>query len=107
MASKLSIYLHSADLAIPDGASPEEDFDAWALSDKGGAGSALLVRFEISIVKVCVSILRLCARAQTSTFAPILQVTWLGLNGIQFRRIGGDGWQYQMLAKRILVEMRL
>jgi hypothetical protein len=37
----------------------------------------------------------------------IQQVAWVGLNGIQFRRIGGDGWQYQMLAKRILVEMRL
>ncbi|KAJ9123293.1 hypothetical protein QFC22_001491 [Naganishia vaughanmartiniae] len=66
-------------------ASTEEDFDAWAYSERGGAGSALLVKFEISIVKV----------------------PWLGLNGIQFRRIGGDGWQYQMLAKRILVEMKL
>lgn len=30
----------------------EEDFDAWAYSSSGGAGSALLVKFEISIVKV-------------------------------------------------------
>lgn len=34
-------------------ASTEEDFDAWAYSERGGAGSALLVKFEISIVKVC------------------------------------------------------
>ena len=27
-------------------------FDAWAFGDSGSAGSALLVRFEISIVKV-------------------------------------------------------
>ncbi|KAJ9107625.1 hypothetical protein QFC21_001085 [Naganishia friedmannii] len=65
--------------------SADEDFDAWAYSERGGAGSALLVKFEISIVKV----------------------PWLGLHGIQFRRMGGDGWQYQMLAKRILVEMKL
>lgn len=32
--------------------SVEEDFDAWAYSGSGGAGSALLVKFEISIVKV-------------------------------------------------------
>lgn len=38
--------------------SVEEDFDAWAYSGSGGAGSALLVKFEISIVKVC-SLLRL------------------------------------------------
>jgi hypothetical protein len=35
------------------------------------------------------------------------QVAWLGLNGIQFRRVGGNSWQYQELAKRILLEMRL
>lgn len=32
----------------------DEDFDAWTFSENGGAGSALLVRFEISIVKVSV-----------------------------------------------------
>jgi hypothetical protein len=35
-----------------NGGSTEEDFDAWAYSERGGAGSALLVKFEISIVKV-------------------------------------------------------
>ncbi|KAH9955992.1 KA1 domain/Ssp2 C-terminal domain-containing protein [Russula dissimulans] len=45
----------------------------------------LSVRFEINIVKV----------------------PWLPLHGIQFRRAGGDGWQYQMLAQRVLMELRL
>ncbi len=40
----------------------------------------LAVRFEIFVVKV-----------------PLL----LGVNGLQFRRVGGNPWQYQMLAKRI------
>ncbi|KIY44656.1 Pkinase-domain-containing protein [Fistulina hepatica ATCC 64428] len=43
------------------------------------------VRFEINIVKV----------------------PWLPLHGIHFRRAGGDGWQYQMLAKRVLTELKL
>lgn len=47
--------------------------------------SELVVRFEIMIVKV-----------------PLLP-----LHGIQFRRIGGDGWQYHMLARRVLTQLRL
>ncbi|KAJ7074741.1 Pkinase-domain-containing protein [Mycena amicta] len=47
--------------------------------------NALGVRFEINIVKV-----------------PLLP-----LHGIQFRRAGGDGWQYQMLARRVLTELKL
>ncbi|KAG9054128.1 serine/threonine-protein kinase KIN2 [Serendipita sp. 407] len=47
--------------------------------------SDLIVRFEIMIVKV-----------------PLLP-----LHGIQFRRIGGDGWQYHMLARRVLTELKL
>ncbi|PVG02349.1 Pkinase-domain-containing protein [Serendipita vermifera] len=47
--------------------------------------SNLVVRFEIMIVKV-----------------PLLP-----LHGIQFRRIGGDAWQYHMLARRVLTELRL
>lgn len=47
--------------------------------------SSMVVRFEIMIVKV-----------------PLLP-----LHGIQFRRIGGDGWQYQMLARRVLTELKL
>ena len=35
------------------------------------------------------------------------QVPWLPLHGIQFRRAGGDGWQYQMLARRVLTELKL
>ncbi|KAK1225521.1 Serine/threonine-protein kinase [Marasmius sp. AFHP31] len=47
--------------------------------------NSLSVRFEINIVKV----------------------PWLPLHGIQFRRLGGDGWQYQMLARRVLTELKL
>lgn len=47
--------------------------------------NTLSVRFEINVVKV----------------------PWLPLHGIQFRRAGGDGWQYQMLARRVLTELKL
>jgi len=47
--------------------------------------NTLSVRFEINIVKV----------------------PWLPFHGIQFRRAGGDGWQYQMLARRVLTELKL
>ncbi|QRW23120.1 kinase-like protein [Rhizoctonia solani] len=55
--------------------------DIW----ENGTTNDLCVRFEISIVKV-----------------PLLP-----LHGIQFRRVGGDGWQYQMLARRVLTELKL
>ena len=35
------------------------------------------------------------------------QVPWLPLHGIQFRRTSGDGWQYHMLARRVLTELKL
>ncbi|THH32748.1 hypothetical protein EUX98_g1453 [Antrodiella citrinella] len=47
--------------------------------------NSLAVRFEINIVKV-----------------PLLSI-----HGIQFRRASGDGWQYQMLARRVLTELKL
>lgn len=47
--------------------------------------NTLSVRFEINVVKV-----------------PMLP-----LHGIQFRRASGDGWQYQMLARRVLTELKL
>ncbi|KAF9050634.1 Pkinase-domain-containing protein [Hymenopellis radicata] len=47
--------------------------------------NSLSVRFEINIVKV----------------------PWLPFHGIQFRRASGDGWQYQMLARRVLTELKL
>ncbi|EGG08521.1 uncharacterized protein MELLADRAFT_115980 [Melampsora larici-populina 98AG31] len=46
----------------------------------------LVVRFEIFIVKM-----------------PLLP----GINGLQFRRISGNVWQYQTFAKRILQELKL
>ncbi|CAO1635952.1 unnamed protein product [Sympodiomycopsis kandeliae] len=48
--------------------------------------SDMVVRFEIFVVKV-----------------PLL----LGVNGLQFRRVAGNPWQYQMLAKRVLQELKL
>ncbi|CAE6530399.1 unnamed protein product [Rhizoctonia solani] len=66
-----------------NGAQPgvEAPEDIW----EHGTTNELCVRFEISIVKV-----------------PLLP-----LHGIQFRRVGGDGWQYQMLARRVLTELKL
>ncbi|KAF9518334.1 hypothetical protein BS47DRAFT_336864 [Hydnum rufescens UP504] len=49
------------------------------------ANSAFCVRFEINIIKV-----------------PLIP-----FYGLQFRRIGGDAWQYQMLARRVLTELKL
>lgn len=46
----------------------------------------LAVRFEIYVVKV-----------------PLL----LGVNGLQFRRISGNPWQYQQLARRVLQELKV
>lgn len=46
----------------------------------------MAVRFEIYVVKV-----------------PLL----LGVNGLQFRRISGNPWQYQQLARRVLQELKL
>ncbi|KIJ51156.1 hypothetical protein M422DRAFT_58800 [Sphaerobolus stellatus SS14] len=66
----------------PSQMSAEESFnEAFNQSMRNG----LAVRFEINIVKV----------------------PWLPLHGIQFRRVGGDGWQYQMLARRVLTELKL
>ncbi|KAI8366571.1 kinase-like domain-containing protein [Blakeslea trispora] len=46
----------------------------------------LVVRFEIYIVKV----------------------PWLlGMHGLQFRRVGGDPWQYKNMCSRILAELKL
>ncbi|KAL1725395.1 hypothetical protein EV714DRAFT_287932 [Schizophyllum commune] len=63
---------------FPTGGLDKDMFDSMG-------SNTLSVRFEITIVKV----------------------PWLPLHGIQFRRIGGDGWQYQMLARRVLTELKL
>ncbi|GAA6010353.1 hypothetical protein JCM10207_005188 [Rhodosporidiobolus poonsookiae] len=56
----------------------------------GGAGGTvaqdLVVRFEIFLVKM-----------------PLLP----GIHGLQFRRIGGNSFQYQQLARRVLQELKL
>ncbi|KAJ3510856.1 hypothetical protein NLJ89_g4446 [Agrocybe chaxingu] len=63
---------------LPTGEVDKEVFESMG-------NNSLSVRFEINIVKV----------------------PWLPLHGIQFRRAGGDGWQYQMLARRVLTELKL
>ncbi|KAG8962148.1 serine/threonine-protein kinase KIN2 [Tulasnella sp. 419] len=69
----------AADAASTMGGGADNDlFEGTSVSD-------LCVRFEINIVKV----------------------PFLPLHGIQFRRVGGDGWQYQMLARRVLTELKL
>ncbi|KAG8886194.1 serine/threonine-protein kinase KIN2 [Tulasnella sp. 332] len=55
------------------------------LFDPNTRANDLCVRFDINVVKL--------------PFVP--------LHGIQFRRAGGDGWQYQMLARRVLTELKL
>ena len=65
--------------------------------------SSLSVRFDINIVKVR---LRLAGRCH-DILIHISQVPWLPLHGIQFRRCSGDGWQYHMLARRVLTELKL
>ncbi|PFH49549.1 hypothetical protein AMATHDRAFT_147502 [Amanita thiersii Skay4041] len=64
---------------------PGGDGEKSMLSGGSLGNSTLGVRFEINIVKV----------------------PWLPLHGIQFRRTSGDGWQYQMLARRVLTELKL
>lgn len=62
--------------------SPEDSYNE---AFNASLQNSLAVRFEVNIVKV----------------------PWLPLHGIQFRRVGGDGWQYQMLARRVLTELKL
>jgi len=71
---------HSA-MPLPDMPSMEVGREVFENMGRNG----LSVRFEINIVKV----------------------PWLPLHGIQFRRASGDGWQYQMLARRVLTELKL
>ncbi|GAA5974491.1 hypothetical protein JCM21900_005831 [Sporobolomyces salmonicolor] len=76
------------------GASRFQGASTSAGADANGGGSAnaaavsndLIVRFEVFIVKM-----------------PLLP----GIHGLQFRRIGGNAWQYQMLARRVLQELKL
>ncbi|BGO96863.1 Serine/threonine-protein kinase [Rhodotorula toruloides] len=65
---------------------PASRFDPLASTSTSQNKSDMIVRFEIFLVKM-----------------PLLP----GIHGLQFRRIGGDAWQYQMLARRVLQEMKL
>ncbi|OCB89838.1 Pkinase-domain-containing protein [Sanghuangporus baumii] len=73
----------TAPTSFPSGSFPTGEVDQDVFDAMGA--SRLSVKFEINIVKV----------------------PWLPLHGIQFRRVGGDGWQYQMLARRVLTELKL
>lgn len=55
-------------------------------AEGSNVSSELIVRFEIFIVRM-----------------PLLP----GISGLQFRRIGGNAWQYQMLARRVLAELKV
>lgn len=74
--------------------------------------SDMVVRFEVMVIKV--RSLPFVATVQTKELADtrclcllLKQVPWLPLHGVQFRRVGGNAWQYSMLAKRILTELKL
>ncbi|SCZ90326.1 BZ3500_MvSof-1268-A1-R1_Chr1-3g01919 [Microbotryum saponariae] len=54
--------------------------------EESSVSNEMIVRFEVFIVRM-----------------PLLP----GINGLQFRRIGGNAWQYQMLARRVLSELKL
>jgi hypothetical protein len=72
--------------------------------------NSLSVRFEINIVKVRDIGLHFIYNFNVvADFVDwlFIQVPWLPLHGIQFRRASGDGWQYQMLARRVLTELKL
>ncbi|KAI0072260.1 Pkinase-domain-containing protein [Panus rudis PR-1116 ss-1] len=69
---------HTPQTPFPTGEVDPEVFDLIG-------NNSLAVRFEINVVKV-----------------PMLP-----LHGIQFRRLSGDGWQYHMLARRVLTELKL
>ncbi|KAM0755280.1 Pkinase-domain-containing protein [Meredithblackwellia eburnea MCA 4105] len=69
----------------------QQKFPASSGTGGGGEGVAaissdLIVRFEVFVVRM-----------------PLLP----GIHGLQFRRIAGNAWQYQMLARRVLSELKL
>ncbi|KAG1169106.1 hypothetical protein G6F70_008695 [Rhizopus microsporus] len=65
---------------------PSIDLKKVAEEDQAVPVPDLVVRFEIYIVKV----------------------PWLlGMHGLQFRRVGGDLWQYKTMCSRILAELKL
>jgi serine/threonine protein kinase KIN1/2 len=69
---------------------------------EASGSSDLIVRFEIMIVKVSTISISIYHFRLI-----VFQVPLLPLHGIQFRRIGGDIWQYHMLARRVLTELKL
>ncbi|GAA5939872.1 hypothetical protein JCM3775_007133 [Rhodotorula graminis] len=67
--------------------SPQQvDVSQFGGTSSSAANSDMIVRFEIFLIKM-----------------PLLP----GIHGLQFRRIGGSTWQYQVLARRVLQELKL
>ena len=78
---------------------------------ESSAKNQLSVRFEITIVKVCIClpffVFDMSIECEGWNFLVFFKVPLLPLYGIQFRRASGDGWQYQMMARRVLTELKL
>lgn len=97
--------------ALPRTPGPDEEGgNAWMF---GGDGmSDMVVRFEVNVIKVSSfpppsDLVPELRTDHVSCLAFSIQVPWLPLHGLQFRRAGGNGWQYQQLAKRILADLKL
>ncbi|PWN20991.1 Pkinase-domain-containing protein [Microstroma glucosiphilum] len=80
LASQATVPAYPAPPAASNGVTQQQQQQQQELT------ADMIVRFEIIVVKV-----------------PLL----LGVNGLQFRRVAGNPWQYQTLAKRVLQELRL
>lgn len=94
----------------------DDEADVWGTSpvraSVDGNMSDMVVRFEVMVIKVCSlpSVTNLQSKGLADTRRSCFffeQVPWLPLHGVQFRRVGGNAWQYSMLAKRILTELKL
>lgn len=85
----IDLYGHRRLQPVHEEAAEGSDEDAPKDLTRGGAAvdiPDLVVRFEIYIVKV----------------------PWLlGMHGLQFRRVGGDPWQYKNMCSKILNELKL
>ncbi|KDE09716.1 CAMK/CAMKL/KIN1 protein kinase [Microbotryum lychnidis-dioicae p1A1 Lamole] len=77
---------HGPSLSPTPGTSGAEAKFTSSTGEGSSVSNEMIVRFEVFIVRM-----------------PLLP----GINGLQFRRIGGNAWQYQMLARRVLSELKL
>jgi hypothetical protein len=88
--SPAQVLPQSVEVSSPTASPPAAQRGGSVFPAEGGNMNSfaleLAVRFEIYVVKV-----------------PLL----LGVNGLQFRRISGNPWQYQQLARRVLQELKV